>query len=84
MAVPTTEDFIISGDVYVSSIYVANFAASATVVTIKDGNGNTFYRRSLATDSYDQIHFLEPARFAGGIKAVASQPGAIIIVVGYQ
>lgn len=84
--VPTTESAIVSGDVYVSSIFISNPSAAAVTVTLKDGSTTpkTFYSKTLAAGDKDDIHFLEPARFKGGIRASASASGAIMIAVGYR
>ena len=84
--IPTTESAIVSGDVYVSSIFISNPSAVAVTVTLKDGGSvpKTFYSATLAAGGKEEIHFHEPARFRGGIRAVASVSGAVMIVIGYS
>jgi hypothetical protein len=85
--VPTSEGDLVVGDVYVSSIYIANTSASAVTVTLKVNTSpapKTVYSKSLAAGGTDLLFFPEPVRFEGGIRGVASASGAVISIAGYQ
>jgi hypothetical protein len=84
--VPTTEGDLVVGDVYVSSIFISNTAASAITVTLKVNTtpAKTFYSKSIAAGGTDLLFFPEPVRFEGGIRGAASAAGAVINIAGYQ
>jgi hypothetical protein len=84
--VPTSEGDLVTGDVYVSSIFVSNTSAVAVTVTlkVKTTPAKTFYSKSLAAGSVDVLFFPEPVRFEGGIRGVASASGVVINIAGYQ
>jgi hypothetical protein len=84
--IPTSEDDLVNGDVYVSSIFVANTTTAAIVVTlrVKTTPVKTFYVKSIAARATDLLFFPEPVRFEGGIRGVASAAGAVINIAGYQ
>jgi hypothetical protein len=84
--VPTSEGDLVTGDVYVSSIFVSNTSASAATVTLKVKTSipKTVYSKNIPAGGTDLLFFPEPVRFEGGIRGVASASGVVINIAGYQ